>query len=107
MTVPSKADVTKGVTDWLKLKDADSTVLAMTVAATLAYVKRLPVASDPDRSDDVLLGAVMLASRVYRRRNSPAGVEAITEGGAAYVARTDSDVSRLLGLDQFQRPYAN
>jgi len=46
----------------------------------------------------------MLAARMYRRRNSPSGVEAITDAGTSFVARYDSDISRLLRLDGFAQP---
>lgn len=49
-------------------------------------------------------GAIMLAGRVYRRRNSPAGVEAMSELGPTYVQRNDPDVAMLLGLGNAARP---
>lgn len=106
MAVPSKDALSQGVVTWLKLGDADNGVLALVVGATLAYVRRLPVASNEEATDDVVLGATMLAARMYRRRNSPNGVEAVTESGTSYVARHDPDVSRLLQLDQHAAPYA-
>lgn len=50
------------------------------------------------------LGAIMLAGRVYRRRNSPAGVEAMGELGPVYVQRNDPDIAQLLGLGRYARP---
>lgn len=47
---------------------------------------------------DVEQGAVMLAARITRRRNSPGGVETFTELGPAYVSRFDPDIDKLLGL---------
>jgi hypothetical protein len=97
------------VAEWLGLKSWQSdTALPEVVAMVNAYVAGLPVVAntaDPDTwSDAVTLGATMLAGRYYRRRNSPNGVEAITETGAQYVARYDSDISRLLQLDSYARP---
>lgn len=52
----------------------------------------------------VHLGAVMLAARLYRRRNSPAGVESFTDMGASYVARYDSDLDRQLRINGWLPP---
>lgn len=52
---------------------------------------------------DVVQGAVMLAARLTRRRNSPAGVESFGELGATYVSRYDADLDRLLGLGAYRR----
>lgn len=52
----------------------------------------------------VHLGAVMLAARLYRRRNSPAGVEAFSDMGASYVSRYDSDLDRQLRLGSWMTP---
>ena len=54
----------------------------------------------PDASADQALGALMLAARLVRRRNSPEGVAAVTADSVFYVARTDADVALLLGLDR-------
>lgn len=79
-------------------------VLSQVCEATVSHVQGLPVVAD--RSDpaaawagSVELGTVMLALRLYRRRNSPNGVETITGDGVAYVARYDTDVARLLRTD--------
>lgn len=49
-------------------------------------------------------GAVMLAARVYRRRNSPSGVESFGELGPLYVQRNDPDIAQLLGMGAYTRP---
>lgn len=102
------------VKEWLKLPAGDDVFVDRAVSAANAYVAGLPVVVDlgfeidgvtPEPwTDDINLGAVMLASRLYRRRNSAGGVEAITESGAQYVARYDSDISRLLKIDGYQKP---
>ncbi|QXG07726.1 putative head-tail connector [Curtobacterium phage Penoan] len=109
--VPSAADVRAGVVLWLRLPASDTSgdagkTLDMVVASAVSFVAGLPIAqrTDTAAADSIALGTIMLAARLVRRRNSPGGIEAMTESGAAYVARTDSDVSRLLGLDQFQAP---
>jgi hypothetical protein len=97
------------VTLWLGLKPGSvDTQLNVVVATVNTYVAALPVIANAPADDpwpaDVTLGATMLAARYWRRRNSPSGVEAITEAGAQYVARHDPDMSRLLRLDGFTRP---
>lgn len=53
---------------------------------------------------DIALGAKMLAARLYRRRNSPGGVESLGELGPVYVSRNDPDLAQLLRLGRFARP---
>lgn len=48
---------------------------------------------------DFVQGGVMLAARLFRRKNSPNGVEAFAVGGPVYVRRNDPDVAMLLDLD--------
>lgn len=108
------------VRQWLGLP-ASEPALEDAVAATNAFVGRLtlplqpvladgiPVLDDDgvqimEPADDTVLGAKMLAARLFRRRNSPSGVEAITDAGTSFVARYDSDISRLLQLDGFAGP---
>lgn len=55
---------------------------------------------------DVQLGANMLGARLFKRKNSPAGVEAFTADGAAYVMRNDPDIAMLLKLGDWSRPVA-
>jgi hypothetical protein len=50
------------------------------------------------------LGATMLAVRLYRRRDSPAGVATFGAEGAAYVTRNDPDVAQLLGIGAYAPP---
>lgn len=89
-------------------RDADR--LAMIVAAVNSQVRSWRVstaavdqASWPER---IQLGATMLAARIYRRKNSPAGVESFGSQGAVYVSRTDPDIAQLLGLGPHQPPTA-
>ena len=70
------------------------------VTAANAWARRLDLPYD----EPTRLGVTMLAARWYRRRLSPAGIEAITDTGASYVARTDPDIARLLRIDQHQIP---
>lgn len=76
------------------------------VDAVNSWVRQLPVASDsltygappPQWPAYITLGATMLATRLWRRKDSPSGVEAFTDGTAFYVQRNDPDVARLLKL---------
>lgn len=90
------------VAAWLKLTDPDPAILDPVVAATNTFVAALPVISNlhPDQGDwpaDVHQGAVMLAARWYRRRNTPAGVESYADN-VVYLPRRDADVASLLHL---------
>lgn len=92
----------QAVEAWLQLKTPDAN-LASVIAATEAYVDSLglPTETDGSWTPTTELGARMYAARLWRRRNSPNGVEAIgNDGGSAYVSRYDSDISRLLRLDR-------
>ncbi|UVK60159.1 head-to-tail adaptor [Arthrobacter phage SerialPhiller] len=103
----------QAVQEWLGLTVTDEAVAAV-VPAVNGFVDGLELPGITTTNADgttstawsaqTELGAKMLAARLYRRRNSPAGVEAITEAGAAFVARYDSDISRLLQLDGFAGP---
>lgn len=87
---------------WL---DARATDDAMTTAAkaVTAYVNGLP-AGRGEWPESVLMGALMLAARLYQRRNSASGIEAFADAGTTYISRWDSDIGRLLQIDTFQRP---
>lgn len=95
--------------------DVDAaTIVAPAVRSFVESIPDLPTVTvtDPDTlepvtrwADKVELGAVMLAARLVRRRNSPQGVAAFTEvGGAAYVSRMDPDVAQLLRLGAYAAP---
>lgn len=92
---------------WLRLADPDTDPdLEHIVEAVNAYVATLPgvYTAHGTATKPATLGAVMLAARLHRRRNSPNGIESITDTGVAYAARTDSDIARLLGIDAHLRP---
>lgn len=52
--------------------------------------------------DDRHRGAVMLAAKLHRRRNTPDGTLANDDYGPIYVAKSDPDISMLLGLGRWQ-----
>ena len=91
---------------WLKLTTTtDDDLVRQCTAAANTVVGRYatPPTDDLERADHDL-AATMLAARLYRRRNSPEGVQAMTDAGAWYVARTDPDIARLLRIDQYITP---
>lgn len=97
----------RAVIDYLGLSDDfEDPGLEIVCQAVSTYVDGLPsierVPID-QWAETTYLGALMLAARLYRRRNSPAGVEAVGDS-MTYVTRYDSDISRLLRIDQFNRP---
>ena len=49
-------------------------------------------------------GAIMLAARLHRRRNSPNGVESFSDMGTSYVSRYDSDLDRQLRINAWTPP---
>lgn len=95
----------------LAIADArDDTKLQPIVDAVNRLVRCWPVcepavsATDWEDFQDVVTGASMLASRLFRRRNSPAGVESFGAQGAAYVMRNDPDIAMLLRLGPWAAP---
>lgn len=99
--------ITEGeVTGWSK--EPSSPNLKSVVAAVNGYVSGLPVVQHLEPAEawpaDVQLGALMLAARLIKRRNSPNGIEAATDLNVTYTARYDSDISRLLKLDGHRTP---
>jgi hypothetical protein len=85
----------------------DDDVVDQVVAAVNDRVRALPVAQLPDEATAwpaaVQLGAVMLGARLYRRRNTPTGVESFGDVGV-YVRRNDPDIAMLLKLGEHARP---
>ena len=53
---------------------------------------------------EVYQAGVMYAAREYRRRNSPGGIESITDAGATYVSKYDSDIERALRTGTWAEP---
>lgn len=93
----------------------DDDALSIAVAAVNAKVRDWPCADRARQVDQatadqvgwtaaVQEGATMLAMRLWRRKDSPAGVVAFGDQGAVYVQRNDPDVAMLLNLGAWQRP---
>lgn len=104
-----------GVRRFLRYKDtdvADDPTLTDMVAATNALVRTWPCSAPAQATADgpgtwpasVVTGADMMAARLFRRRESPAGVAAFGDMGAMYVMRNDPDVAMLLGLGSWSSP---
>jgi hypothetical protein len=74
--------------------------LAPTVAAVNEWVDEHATSKPASRA----LGALMLAARLYRRRNSPEGVATFAADGAVYVQRNDPDIAMLLGIGSYAPP---
>lgn len=107
MTAPEQ-NPTSGpaVARWLGVTDSATELeyVELVTAAVNSFVRQFhPVPADgTEYPDHVVQGATMLAARLVRRRNSPAGVEAFTEMGPTYVSRFDPDVDRLLGMGPYR-----
>lgn len=82
----------------------DETALAAVLPGTRSYVegKRADlVTGDPavfTPTPAVVLGAAMLAYRLYQRRTTPLGILGATEDGYTGIIREDPDIARLLGV---------
>ena len=109
--VPVPPLTVEGVKEWLRLgDDVDDEVIGWSLWATLDHVARLPfIALQPDPTDpdtweiDARLGTLMLAARTYRRRNTPAGLEAMGDQ-IAYTPQYDPDIERLLRIGKRAAP---
>lgn len=80
------------------------TNLQAVIDAAVAMVEGWKGVELADWPDSWRLGTIMLIARFDRRRNSPAGVDTITEMGPVYVSRRDPDVAQLLEIGTWARP---
>lgn len=93
---------------WNEEAVATDPALDQCVEAVVAYVPTIPgLAEFWDESPefvppaDVILGAVMLASRYRARRGSVLGTTGYPEFGSGLIMRSDPDIARLLRLGSF------
>ncbi|WP_024794195.1 hypothetical protein [Tomitella biformata] len=105
MTTPAPAPFTaEQVRQYLRLDaGVDTDLLEGTTAAVIDLIggwKGDPAVWRPKWTQ----GGIMLAARLYRRRNSPAGVESFGDMGTAYVQRNDPDLALLLDLGRYTAP---
>lgn len=91
--------------------DTDDERLDSIVDAVNVVVRALPVTSGVDLTADpivwpatVVLGANMLAARLFRRKDSPSGVVDFGANGPVYVQRNDPDIALLLQLGDYAKP---
>ena len=108
MAEPVREITTEQVRDWMGIDriTGDDPHLARVVPAVNAYINRLPSidrTSDGSWAATTRLGAIMLAGRWFRRKNSPDGISSIGEV-TTYISRWDSDIARLLNIDSFTAP---
>lgn len=100
---------------WLKItaESPAAEVVGLVVDAAAGYVVEHrpslfpvppaePLTEAP--SDNVGLGTVLLAARLYSRAGSPTGIAAFAEFGPASILRLDPDIERLLGLGRNAAP---
>lgn len=104
------------VASWLNISGATDPWVPGIVDATNSFIELVPTKPvietgvDPDGNPIVewapqtRTAAVMFAARLYRRRNSANGIEAMNDQGTSYVARYDPDIARLLRIDSFNLP---
>lgn len=92
--------------------DTENEMIDLYVAAINPLVRGLAVCdkanTDPAPDDwsgadlgDIVLGANMLCARVYRRKDSPAGLAAMGAGAPVYIERNDPDVAQLLQIGSY------
>lgn len=87
----------------LRVRDTDAGGMIDAARAVLALVSRWHGSID-EWTNDVAHGAQLLCARIWRRRQSPGGVESHGELGPVYVRRNDPDVALLLGLGEHRPP---
>jgi Phage gp6-like head-tail connector protein len=89
-----------GLRTWLGVKSTDADAnLQQALDAAVAWVNSrvYPVDQDPaTRHIDVTQAILILAARVYARRNSPEGVAGWGDLGVVNIATSDPDINRLL-----------
>lgn len=92
--------------------NSDDGAINAAVAAVNAVVRTWRCAAVADGAADwtgadlahIVQGSDMLASRLFRRRNSPDGVAAFAGDSPLYVQRNDPDVALLLQLGPHAKP---
>nr|DAL28220.1 MAG TPA_asm: head to tail adaptor [Caudoviricetes sp.] len=79
-----------------------ATLPDITTVTTVETIDGVPVETTTWGAE-TKLGALMLAARLYDRRDSRGGVINLGES-VSYVSRYDSDIARLLHLDTYTKP---
>lgn len=112
MTLPEGGPATTElVKTHLGITDAtDDASIGAAVGAVNAQVRAWPAAAPADglaswdTLANVVHGSVMLAARLWARRNTPEGVATFGSDAPAYVQRNDPDVAMLLSLGAWAKP---
>jgi hypothetical protein len=106
------------VTAWLRLNtptEPDAAIVESVAAAAEPQCQAVrpefavaDPAADPPSSTyvpdrEVYMAAVMLAARLYQRRNSPGGIEGFGDMGAVYITRWDNEIDRALRVGNWRR----
>lgn len=91
--------------------DREDARVTQAVNATNAVVKEMRCVSlipstATEYPESIVMGAVMLAGRLVRRKNSPGGYE-ITVDAAVYVSRSDPDIGMLLAVGPYSKPHVS
>ena len=101
MTPLTVAELTEWTPAVPKTDEQNAQVVVDAVNGFLGRLGLVPAEGQDDTDpspDETKLGALMLAARTYRRRNSPNGIETVSGETVAYVARYDPEISRYLRL---------
>jgi len=107
MTTPGQDGPTsvERVRTMLSLGEDQDAALAGPVAAVNSLVRGwLKPDADGEWDPRHRWGADLLAARLYRRKDSPAGVLPFGMEGAAYVQRNDPDVALFLEMGAYTAP---
>jgi hypothetical protein len=116
-TGPITDETIPGVPAVEELDAAEIERLARILDAVNGFVRDLPVSDRARRDtqeaanldgwpDRIVEGAIMLAARLWRRKDTPGGVVPMSDGGVAYIRRSDPDASMLLELGEHGKPAA-
>lgn len=93
------------VATWLGTDFTDEELDVMEQVVTAVTVTVTDWHGSPDSwSPRVILGSILLAAHLWRRRGTPGGVAGFTEEGVSYVQRHDPQAAMLLGLGGWTRP---
>lgn len=85
----------------------DDEALTRRLDAAVAFVERVrprfnytddPTSTLPAPTADLVLGTLMLASRLYTRRSSPDGLVALADMATGRVPSFDPDIERMLRI---------
>lgn len=100
---------TQQVISWADLRSilTDDQDITLVVEFVNHYVNGLPTIDrdpvDGSWAPNTTYGALLLANKLYRRKNSPDGIVSLGDS-TVYVSRFDADISRALNLGDHLKP---